>query len=128
MTFILISLLANNYTGLRIEWSRSRARWMRWHEEVRLLREEMRRVLTFLEWQATWWVELGERHNHVDGPHAEGLCAYGHRQASIRKAIQTSFERKWGGVLGEEMNTENVMLGPEIALQDEEDDSDNEMA
>ncbi len=40
---------------LRAEWSRSRARVRRAAEEVALLREEMNRVLLFLEWTATQW-------------------------------------------------------------------------
>ncbi|KAG0691527.1 hypothetical protein DFH29DRAFT_1010861 [Suillus ampliporus] len=38
--------------GVRIEWCKSRARALRWSEEVELLREEMRRVLQFFAWQA----------------------------------------------------------------------------
>ena len=48
--------------ALRIEWCRVRARAMRWSEEVLLLREEMRRVLVFLEWQATWWEKRAVSH------------------------------------------------------------------
>ncbi len=40
---------------LRAEWARSRARVRRATEEVTLLREEMRRVLQFLQWKAKWW-------------------------------------------------------------------------
>ena len=40
---------------LRVEWARSRARVKRSSEEVRLLREEMRRVLSYLDWKAEWW-------------------------------------------------------------------------
>ncbi|KAF9471463.1 hypothetical protein BDN70DRAFT_819963, partial [Pholiota conissans] len=39
---------------LRSEWARSRARVQRCKEEVLLLLEEMRRVLQFLEWRASW--------------------------------------------------------------------------
>jgi len=39
---------------LRVEWVKSRARAARAHEEVLLLREEMRRVLEFLQWKANW--------------------------------------------------------------------------
>ncbi|KAG1845839.1 hypothetical protein F4604DRAFT_1884248 [Suillus subluteus] len=37
--------------GVRIEWCKTRARALRWSEEVELLREEMRRVLQFFAWQ-----------------------------------------------------------------------------
>jgi hypothetical protein len=40
---------------LRIEWAKTRAKALRYAEEVDLLEEEMRRVLQFLEWRASWW-------------------------------------------------------------------------
>jgi hypothetical protein len=48
---------ANLWTGsqVRVEWCKARARAMHWSEEVELLQEEMRRVLQFFGWQATWW-------------------------------------------------------------------------
>jgi hypothetical protein len=45
----------NLITALRIEWCKARARAQRWSEEVRLLLEEMRRILEFLNWRATFW-------------------------------------------------------------------------
>ena len=42
---------------LRSEWAKSRARANRCKEEVLLLKEEMRRVLVFLEWKSKWWLE-----------------------------------------------------------------------
>ncbi|KAJ7802706.1 hypothetical protein B0H14DRAFT_2614089 [Mycena olivaceomarginata] len=42
---------------LRIEWAKTRAKAMRYAEEVELL-EEMRRVLQFLDWRANWWSSL----------------------------------------------------------------------
>ncbi|KAF8869510.1 hypothetical protein BD779DRAFT_1390879, partial [Infundibulicybe gibba] len=41
--------------ALRIEWCKSRARAMRFTEEVELLTEEMRRVRRFLLWQEGYW-------------------------------------------------------------------------
>ncbi|KAF8074787.1 hypothetical protein FPV67DRAFT_1665550 [Lyophyllum atratum] len=42
--------------ALCIEWCCTRARAMRWAEEVELLTEEMRRVSAFLKWKAGWWL------------------------------------------------------------------------
>ena len=42
---------------LRSEWAKSRARANRCKEEVLLLREEMQRVLVFLEWKSEWWLQ-----------------------------------------------------------------------
>ncbi|KAJ7916471.1 hypothetical protein B0H13DRAFT_2231608 [Mycena leptocephala] len=44
------------HESLRVEWSRAKARKQRWEEEVLILREEMRRVLRYLEWQSGWWL------------------------------------------------------------------------
>ncbi|KAJ7269976.1 hypothetical protein B0H12DRAFT_999151, partial [Mycena haematopus] len=41
--------------ALKIEWAKTRARFMRRMEEVDLLEEERRRILQFLGWQADWW-------------------------------------------------------------------------
>jgi hypothetical protein len=90
---------------------------MRWREEVQLLREEMRRVIAFLEWQASWWVTLGGKHNGNSLAHTEGLRAYGHRQASIRKAIQTMFEHQWRQVDNYIKRGEG-MSDPEAAMED----------
>ena len=68
---------------------------MRWSEEVLLVREEMRRVLQFLEWHARWWEGLQTRHDGSSPELAEGVSAYACKQASIRRSIRTSFKRLW---------------------------------
>ncbi|KAJ7713592.1 hypothetical protein B0H14DRAFT_3523331 [Mycena olivaceomarginata] len=45
------------HDSIRVEWCRARARKTRWCEEVMLLREEMRRVLRYLDWEVGWWRE-----------------------------------------------------------------------
>jgi hypothetical protein len=81
--------------ALRIEWCRSRARAMRWSEEVLLLREEMRRVLTFLEWDATRWETRVAEHTGLDDNVTEGMAAYANKQAHVRRSIASSFEQLW---------------------------------
>ncbi|KAG1726897.1 uncharacterized protein EDB91DRAFT_1330912 [Suillus paluster] len=49
----------NTLEDMRIEWCKARARAMRWAEEVELLKEEMRRILQFFEWDAQRWDERG---------------------------------------------------------------------
>jgi hypothetical protein len=46
----------SNDNILRVEWVKSCARAARACEEVLLLREEMRRVLEYLQWELRWWV------------------------------------------------------------------------
>ena len=40
--------------SMRVEWAKSRARMMRWKEELLIVQEEMRRVLVYLRWRAEW--------------------------------------------------------------------------
>jgi hypothetical protein len=68
---------------------------MRWEEEVTLLQEEMRRVLAFLQWQATWWTEQGDRWEGLPPDVTAGLCAYAHRQADCRRRLHDHFCHMW---------------------------------
>jgi hypothetical protein len=90
---------------------------MRFSEEVKLLNEEMRRVLVFLEWEACRWEEraMGRIQTHVPaaavdpttaptmpvvlgGALDEGLWAYAQRQAAIWRNLFTRFSTQWKDV------------------------------
>ncbi|KAG2153817.1 hypothetical protein DEU56DRAFT_868442 [Suillus clintonianus] len=77
--------------GVCIKWCKSRARALRWSEEVELLREEMRRVLKFFAWQAAWWEDQGKRRVGECAAHAEGVYAYAVRQANLRRRMADDF-------------------------------------
>ncbi|KZP23155.1 hypothetical protein FIBSPDRAFT_952228 [Athelia psychrophila] len=81
--------------ALRIQWCRSRARAMRWSEEVLLVREEMRRVLTFFRWHADWWTEQAEHRSNLSPEDREGISAYANKQASICRSMAGCFDRIW---------------------------------
>ncbi|KAJ7229225.1 hypothetical protein C8J57DRAFT_1534542 [Mycena rebaudengoi] len=82
--------------ALRIEWAKTRARSMRWLEEVQLLQEEMRRIKQFLLWHSSWWAEqVGRRAELVDVLQAEGDRAYALRQAALKAGLSASFARCW---------------------------------
>ncbi|PPR05742.1 hypothetical protein CVT26_008495 [Gymnopilus dilepis] len=86
---------AKDNSLLRAEWARSRARVDRAREEVKLLREEMRRVLVYLEWKANWW-KSKECARHVeDIVLAEGLRSYCVDQATRQLALRESFQELW---------------------------------
>lgn len=91
----LIFQLLSIPVALRIEWCRARARAMRWSEEILLLREEMRRVLTFLSWHGDWWVTQAQRRGDIPDELSEGLAAYAKKQAHIRRTIRASFNETW---------------------------------
>jgi hypothetical protein len=82
-------------TGLRCEWVKSKARADRWNEEVQLVKEEMWRVLAFLEWKAVWWTEEGGGKLGVTPDIADGIRAYAAKQASINHKLAQSFEMHW---------------------------------
>ncbi|KAG1780044.1 hypothetical protein EV702DRAFT_1178215 [Suillus placidus] len=85
------------HDALRIEWCKARARAMRWEEEVDLLKEEQRRVIAFLDWQAGWWwsQQQGRESEFLDDCLREGLKAYAERQASLRRALSAHFQALW---------------------------------
>ncbi|KAJ7026219.1 hypothetical protein C8F04DRAFT_1268392 [Mycena alexandri] len=85
------------HEAVRIEWSKARARRDRWVEEVQLLREEMRRVMRFLQWQAAWWEgQRKARGTQIEPELAAGLEAYAARQAAIHRGIARRFKAAWG--------------------------------
>lgn len=90
--------LSHLVPGLRIEWCKARAREGRWSEEVLLHLEEMRRVIEFLKWQASWWKDCGTAAVFVKPAHQEGLLAYTERQAHIRLAMIKCFQELWEAV------------------------------
>ncbi|KAF8151299.1 hypothetical protein B0H34DRAFT_709445 [Crassisporium funariophilum] len=82
----------------RIEWYKSRARAMRFTEEVALLVEEMERVLRFFKWQQESWRAKAEHWSQsaVGGtPRGEGLQAYAERQAALRGDLSAHFSKMW---------------------------------
>lgn len=74
---------------------KSKARVDRWNEEVQLVKEEMRCILAFLEWKATWWTEVGGGDLGVRADIADGIRAYAAKQASINRALACSFKTRW---------------------------------
>ncbi|KAJ7082827.1 hypothetical protein C8R43DRAFT_886408 [Mycena crocata] len=86
------------HESVRVEWSRALARKIRWEEEVKMLREEMRRVLRSLAWRSTWWCERAESRPaglEVTREVAAGLRAYALKQAAWHERLGVFFRRKW---------------------------------
>jgi hypothetical protein len=72
---------------------------MRFWEDIKLLLEEMERVLVFEAWEAGWWREKAERVNarasSLSPELLEGLLAYAERQAVIRTEMRSHFAHLW---------------------------------
>lgn len=89
--------------SLRVEWAKSFARAERWSEEVKLLAEEMRRVVAFLSWKQSWWTLQADRRKNavkdLDGDLHSGLEGYALKQADTYRRLAISFTRKWVSLL-----------------------------
>ncbi|THH17670.1 hypothetical protein EUX98_g9084 [Antrodiella citrinella] len=88
--------------SMRVEWCQMLARAERWEEEVILLREEMRRVVAFMEWKAlSWRNEIGMR-TDVSLSLASGLGAYANKQAAVYDKLVLQFVQEWYLVMDDE--------------------------
>ncbi|KAJ7891640.1 hypothetical protein B0H14DRAFT_2560696 [Mycena olivaceomarginata] len=87
-----------NSEPLRIEWAKTRAKAMRYAEEVDLLEEEMRRVLQFLDWRAEWWQsQVGLRvEKQPEEALREGHAAYAMKQAGVHEDDESSLCEELG--------------------------------
>ncbi|KAJ7066666.1 hypothetical protein C8F01DRAFT_1208764 [Mycena amicta] len=80
--------------ALRIEWSKSWARVRRWDEEVRILKEEFRRLPVSFKYEEEGWktraakVPLGS----ITTQEAEGMMAYALKQASMYASLRERVE------------------------------------
>ncbi len=81
--------------NVKVEWARSKARAERWGEEVLLLKEEMRRVVEYFEWKATWWRAQPARRSDAPTAVRRGLSAYAEYQASVFERIAEHCARRW---------------------------------
>ncbi|KAF8890594.1 hypothetical protein CPB85DRAFT_1257906 [Mucidula mucida] len=81
---------------VRIEWAKALAQKTWWTEEVEILKEEMRRVLRSLAWEASEWSNYANR-RPPGLSHAAwgGRRAYVLSQAKARVRIRTYFEKLW---------------------------------
>ncbi|TFK80129.1 hypothetical protein K466DRAFT_504425 [Polyporus arcularius HHB13444] len=80
---------------LRVEWCKSRARAMRWTEEVELLQEEMRRTVAYHQWAETRWFDLLDNTFPHHPDYREGANAYARRQAAMRSSMRKYCEKSW---------------------------------
>jgi hypothetical protein len=101
---------------LRAEWATSWARAARATEEVLLLREEMRRVLAFLEWKANWW-RLQAALQEVGSALSKALDSYAHSQAALQELLAAEFRVLWKNSLEDEQGD---------ASDEDEDEDEND--
>ncbi|KAJ7429660.1 hypothetical protein B0H11DRAFT_2265147 [Mycena galericulata] len=83
------------HESVRVEWCRAHARKLRWEEEVLLVREEMRRVVRYLQWQALWWEKRIDARKDASREVAAGARAYARKQAALHRRLATHFHATW---------------------------------
>ncbi|KAF6754839.1 hypothetical protein DFP72DRAFT_1067991 [Ephemerocybe angulata] len=86
---------------IKVEWAKSRARAARYHEEIKIVREEMKRTIRFFAWKEQEWYKRADAKQAQVGDdqrYAEGLQAYAKRQGAICLGLRRRFEHMWTGV------------------------------
>ncbi|KAJ7431644.1 hypothetical protein B0H11DRAFT_2261644 [Mycena galericulata] len=83
------------HDSVRVEWCRARARKLRWEEEVLLVREEMRRVIRYLDWQAARWEQRAETRADATREVRAGAKAYACKQAWLHRRMAVHFQATW---------------------------------
>ncbi|KAJ7236979.1 hypothetical protein C8J57DRAFT_1087843, partial [Mycena rebaudengoi] len=81
------------HDSVRVEWACAKARKLRWEEEVMLLREEMRRVMQYLEWQAGWWKERENSRPEATRELRAGIKPFALKQATFHLHIAAHFRK-----------------------------------
>ncbi|KAF8181396.1 hypothetical protein K438DRAFT_1601641, partial [Mycena galopus ATCC 62051] len=111
-------------SDIRIKWTKACARADRWHEEVILLEEEMRRVLEYCAWKVKWWEDRRNSRTGVSAELAEGLQAYATEQAARER--YWSWQAKWAAVrvraetvLANNLGDVAEVVGVEVELEEE---------
>ncbi|KAJ7795078.1 hypothetical protein B0H14DRAFT_3496404 [Mycena olivaceomarginata] len=123
------------HDALRLEWCKAYARAKRFSEDVRLLREEMRRTMAYGYTAAGKWDAVAREELPGTPPEVtEGRCAYAVEHAATERATCALLEKKWAGILAKadvylegtaELDAESVVtiemeLGDELDPEEEE--------
>ncbi|KAF7357237.1 CxC2 domain-containing protein [Mycena sanguinolenta] len=110
--------------ALRVEWCKAYARMRRWHEDVVLVEEEMRRTIEYGHWaEGTWAQRESGRAGQVELELQEGLVAYAREQQWRERETCQMLERKWAGVRakGRAYLARETAPGVEVVVDDEEE-------
>ncbi|KAJ7429994.1 hypothetical protein B0H11DRAFT_2264473 [Mycena galericulata] len=123
------------HDALRLEWCKAYARAKRYSEDVRHLREEMRRTIAYGYTEAKLWEALAEEELPGSDPElTEGRRAYAAEHAATERKTCALLERNWAGILGKadvylagtaELDAESVVM-IEMDLGDELDPEEEE--
>jgi hypothetical protein len=113
--------LTYNLPGVRIEFTKSRARRNRFTEEVELASVEMGRILRFYAYKSQEW--LARAKTMATGPRAEAHQAYAHRQASMYSNLRAHCATLWKDVPAYIKRMQDIIDNPRLAAPGEFDRS-----
>ncbi|KAJ6475381.1 hypothetical protein C8R45DRAFT_1159328 [Mycena sanguinolenta] len=114
--------------ALRVEWCKAYARMRRWHEDVVLVEEEMRRTIEYGYWQAREWLERSVgRESMVGDELQEGLKAYALEQVHRETRTCEDLTTKWGFWREQQEEDEEDDDGEEGAPEYDDEEEDAEM-
>ncbi|KIJ50997.1 hypothetical protein M422DRAFT_44213 [Sphaerobolus stellatus SS14] len=80
---------------LRVKWCKARARYIRWREEIILVREEMKRVAQWLAWRAQWWCQQCNSRSDLSESFQEAMQAHCLRQSDMLEHMRAKFLGIW---------------------------------
>lgn len=92
-----IPFVANCGTVYRVSWLRVRARYLRWAEEIRLVKLEMQWTVRWFRDRERCWTERLE--NLLDEEREEGLQCYCYKQLGLWKALGDAAEQRFSGIM-----------------------------
>ncbi|KAJ7264470.1 hypothetical protein B0H12DRAFT_1011966, partial [Mycena haematopus] len=118
--------------ALRVEWCKAYARMKRWHEDIVLVEEEMRRTIEYGAWMAAQWeMRATARSEGVSPALAEGLRAYAAEHVDRERETCLRLAKQWSGLrekargylagIGTESGEEVVIGGEGDADADDEE-------
>ncbi|KAJ7088015.1 hypothetical protein B0H15DRAFT_922918 [Mycena belliarum] len=122
------------HEALRVEWCKAYARASRFEEDIRHLREEMRRTIAYGRKEQELW-DLLSRAELPGASHemTEGRQAYAAEHADTERETCTMLTRKWAGILAKadqylagESQVGDIPVSVELELADEFEPEDEE--
>ncbi|KAJ7435889.1 hypothetical protein B0H11DRAFT_1755463 [Mycena galericulata] len=114
--------------ALRVEWCKAYARMRRWHEDVVLVEEEMRRTIEYGYWSAgEWMARIPKRVGEVTLEVEEGLKAYALEQVDREMRTCAVLQEKWAGIRekGGAYLRRETTGGEDVRLPLEDDNDDD---
>ena len=88
----------NNNTVYRVSWLRAKARYLRWTEEMRLVKLEMHWTVNWFRHKQRCWKERLDC--VVDEERDDGLKCYCHKQIALWKEFADGAEQRFSGIVG----------------------------